>query len=267
MNTTNAPAGAPEPPPLAQLLAQYLQGQTAAHAAGVAVADLSGEVVPFDVAPVQPVDPALAWAEALAAVRQFQPGQAAPAAPPDWPALIAAQEPAAALAFCTGNYPQLIRNLQPLLHAGALADLRPTAARPLGLPALAEWATRQKALPQTFLAVGVLRLARQFDAAAELLQSRRPGLPRRWQAAWANEEAALAWHRGSAEEAAARWQAQAASVPVLFNRGLAALFLDRPAEARPWLSQAVAQLPEDGGWHHLGCLYLALAELRAPAAP
>jgi hypothetical protein len=43
---------------------------------------------------------------------------------------------------------------------------------------------------------------------------------------------------------------------------LAALVLDRPAEARPWLTQAVAQLPEDGAWHHLGRLYLALAGTR-----
>jgi hypothetical protein len=263
MNPTNDAAGTPTPPPLAQLFAQYLQGRTAAHAAGVAGTDLGGEVVPFDVAAVQPVDPALAWTEALAVVRYFQPAVAAPAVPPEWPALVAAQEPAAALAFCAGNFPQLIRNLQPLLHAGALAELQPTAVRPLALPDLAEWAARQKPLPQALLAVGVLRLARQFDAAADLLRSRRPSLPQEWQAAWANEEAALAWHRGAADEAAARWQAEATSVPVLFNRGLAALFRDRPAEARPWLSQAVAQLPEDGGWHHLGCLYLALAELRA----
>ena len=43
---------------------------------------------------------------------------------------------------------------------------------------------------------------------------------------------------------------------------MAALFLDQTAEARTALLQAVAQLPEDSGWHHLGKLYLALAEMR-----
>jgi len=48
-------------------------------------------------------------------------------------------------------------------------------------------------------------------------------------------------------------------VPVLFNRGMAALFLDRPAEARADLRKATERLPESSGWHHLGRLYLALA--------
>ena len=51
-----------------------------------------------------------------------------------------------------------------------------------------------------------------------------------------------------------------ANTPVLFNRGMAALFSDRPQEARTALTEAVARLPEAGAWHHLGRLYLALAE-------
>jgi hypothetical protein len=51
-------------------------------------------------------------------------------------------------------------------------------------------------------------------------------------------------------------------VPVLFNRGMAALFLGDAAEARTCLNQAVQQLPEESAWHHLGRLYLALAESR-----
>jgi len=50
------------------------------------------------------------------------------------------------------------------------------------------------------------------------------------------------------------------SVPILFNRGMAALFLDRPADARAALRTAVEKIPESSGWHHLGRLYLALAE-------
>jgi hypothetical protein len=43
---------------------------------------------------------------------------------------------------------------------------------------------------------------------------------------------------------------------------MAALFMDQAAQARTWLAEAVAQLPEAGAWHHLGRLYLTLAESR-----
>ena len=87
-------------------------------------------------------------------------------------------------------------------------------------------------------------------------------VPPEWRAAWANERAALAWHRGQTKEALSSWQAQEENVPVLFNRGMASLFLNKRANARAFLQQAVDQLPE-GAWHHLGRLYLALAEMRS----
>ena len=132
-------------------------------------------------------------------------------------------------------------------------------------PTLGDWVAglvRKPAYPQILVALGVLRLARHYDEAANLLQQQRTHVPAQWQAAWSNEEAALAWHRGQAEEAAQLWRSQPESVPVLFNRGMAALFLAQPAESRLWLSQAVAHLPETSAWHHLGRLYLALAEMR-----
>jgi tetratricopeptide (TPR) repeat protein len=112
------------------------------------------------------------------------------------------------------------------------------------------------------LSVGVLRLARQFDEAGELLKRLQASTPADWQAAWANEKAALAWHRGQVQEASALWQKQPLSIPVLFNRGMAALFLGNAADARPLLSKAVDQLSGEDGWHHLGRLYLTLAEMR-----
>jgi hypothetical protein len=57
------------------------------------------------------------------------------------------------------------------------------------------------------------------------------------------------------------WQMQPASAPVLFNQGMAALFLGRAAEARSPLSRAVSHLLDNNGWYHLGKLYLALAEM------
>ena len=42
------------------------------------------------------------------------------------------------------------------------------------------------------------------------------------------------------------YRLQAGHLPTLFNRGMAALFLGRPADARGPLGQAVSRLPEDG---------------------
>src|SRR5438270_863579 len=74
----------------------------------------------------------------------------------------------------------------------------------------------------------------------------------------ANEEAALLWHRGRYEDAAKMWQTQEDSTAVLFNRGMAALFLGRAADAVTPLTEATRRLPETDAWHHLGRLYLAL---------
>jgi tetratricopeptide (TPR) repeat protein len=253
------------PPVLSELFAQYLQGQVAARGAGLGFGEPGGEVVPFDAMPAQPTDPRLAWHESLAVLTYLAPNSAGPAlsAPPDWPALVAGQESVIALPFCLGNFPQLVRNLRPLLHATDFAALRAPAARSVASPAVVEWAqekARDGSLPGRLLALGALRLARQLDTAAELVEEYRRKVPPEWQAAWANEAAALAWHAGRADEARRLWQEQAPAAPVLFNRGMAALFCNQPREARTSLGEAAAQLPESTGWHHLARLYLALAE-------
>ncbi len=259
------PSNKPMPFSPQELFGRYLQRQVAAHAAGLALPPgAAGEVEPFDAVPAQPVEPRLAWDEALAAVRCFQPDTAArkPKAPPEWPTLVASHEPVAALAFCAGNFPQLVRNLHPLLQTTDLTQLRGAPGRPVEAPALVAWAEqagRKADGPDGLLAVGALRLARQFDKAADLLRRRSgDGLS----TAWANEEAALAWHRGRAEEAAALWRDQPDSAPVLFNRGMAALFLGRAAEARGALRRASGLLPDSSAWHHLAQLYRALAEIQ-----
>jgi hypothetical protein len=250
-----------------ELFKQYLHRQMAAQAEGLGFADPDGLVVPHEAVPVQPVDPRLAWEDALAVLPWIRQGEKPAAAswetPPDWPSLVAALEPAIALAFCVGNFPQMVRNLQPLLAGGDLTTLRQVPTRPLAVPsALVQWANTARSYPQLFLGVAVLRLARRFDEATELLKSQGK-VPAEWQALRANEEAALAWHRGHSKEALALWQAQKPSVPVLFNRGMAALFLGRTADARTVLTKAVAQLPETSAWHHLGHLYLALVDVRS----
>jgi hypothetical protein len=267
MNPRKDQSGTPVQPSLSDLMARYLGRQTVAQGMGFIRAEAAGEVVPFEAVPVQPVDACVAWGEATAVLRQFQPGTETPTrtAPPDWASLVDGHEPATTLAFAVGNFPQLVRDWQPLLQATDLTSLKRMPTRSLPAARLVEWAdqvTSQGRFPEMLLVVGALRLARQYDRAAETLQSREGVVPSEWRGAWANEQAALAWHRGHVDEAAALWRAQPASAPVLFNRGMAALFLGRTPDARSALGKAVTQLPEDGAWHHLGRLYLALAETR-----
>ncbi|HTU18272.1 MAG TPA: hypothetical protein VMG10_09465 [Gemmataceae bacterium] len=253
------------PQSIADLFSRYLRRQMAAQLEGLGFADPDGQVVPHEAVPVQPADPRLAWENALAVVHYGGTGQTAVPweVPPDWPSLVAAQEPAIALAFCFGNFPQMVRNVRLLLAGGDLTVLRPSAGRPASIfSALLQWAKKARGYPQILLAAAVLRVARRFDEASEVLRSKE-NAPAAWQALRANEEAALAWHRGQAEEAWALWQAQQTSAPVLFNRGMAALFLGRAAEAQTALGEAVAQLPDTSAWHHLGHLYLALASARS----
>jgi len=248
-------------PNLSSLLARYLQRQAEAHDAGLA-SDMAGEVEPYEVGPVQPIDAKPAWDEAIA-VAKFYGGMEAKAlqAPPQWPHLVAAHEPAAALPFCLGNFPQLVRNFQTLLQARNLAELRPAEGRPIAAAALIDWAreaAKGKQFPRLLVALGALRLSKQFDVADEIIRTNDSSVPVAFGEAWANEKAALAWHRGRFDEALGQWQAMKATVPVLFNRGMAALFCGRHPEAQAALTEAVAQLPETGAWHHLGRLYLTL---------
>jgi hypothetical protein len=246
-----------DPLPLADLFTRYLARQAEAQSIGLGHAESTGEVEPYDVTPVQPVEPRVAWSDAVAAASYLCPTKADWPVPPEWPALVAAQEPAVAVPFCLGNFPQLMRDWHSLI---AGSDLQ-MAERPLPVGSLTAWAERQKSYPTALLAAGVLRLAQHFDTAATVL-GRAEDVPAAWRAVYANEAAALAWQRGRHAEALSHWSAQAARVPVLFNRGMALLFLGRPAEARAPLTEATAGLAETNAWHHLGQLYLTLAKAR-----
>src|SRR5437867_12714217 len=120
-------------PGLAELFARYLHGQARVHEAGLA-APVTGEVVPYEAAPSQTADPKLAWEESLAVLPYYVSSFAGDAkrvkAPPDWPALVAAQEAALSVAFCLGNFPHLPRSLQPVLQAPNLQPSTAPNARP-----------------------------------------------------------------------------------------------------------------------------------------
>jgi hypothetical protein len=65
----------PVQPAVADLMARYLQQRSEDQSAGLVSPDATGEVVPFEAAPVQTVEPALAWDEALAAIRLLGPAK------------------------------------------------------------------------------------------------------------------------------------------------------------------------------------------------
>jgi hypothetical protein len=242
-------------PQLADLMARFLGRQSMAVASGMA-AVLPGDVEPHEAVPVQAVDPKQAWDEATAVLAHFGEKVKSGKAPADWPALVSAQPSHTGLAFATGNFPQMVRDLVPLYRAAeALGELSNVDGP--AVPVDSDTAATD--FPNALLKLGTLRLARQWDAADVLIAAVADRVPAKWANAWANETAAVLWHRGTKAEAAKRWQAMPESVPVLFNRGMAALFTGRPADARADLRRAIEQLPESSGWHHLGRLYLALA--------
>lgn len=234
-------------PSLEDLMVRFLAARS--DAASAAVEPSEGEVEPHEVAAGFRVDPRAAWTDATS---ELTTAPAAPLAiPPDWATLVNQPTAAFAVPFAAGNFPQRVRDLQPLLDRFKPAELRPTGGQaPLpGLSSLRSWIEKH-AGSQPVLAGGLARLIGDLDLADELLPVDA-----------ANERAALLWQRGRSEEALAAWQGLPESPAVLFNRGMALLFLGRPVEAKHALAKAAAAIPEASGWNALARLYLSLAEI------
>jgi hypothetical protein len=239
--TTANPFGQPS---LEDLMVRFLAARS--DAASAAVEPSEGEVEPHEVAAGFRVDPRAAWTDATIG-NTTAPVQL----PPDWATLVNQPTSAFAVPMAAGNFPQRVRDLQPLLTKFNPGALRPSGTEtPLpGLSGLRTW-VRKNAATQPALAAGLARLIGDFDTAAELLPADS-----------ANERAALLWQRGRCEEAAATWTALPDAPAVLFNRGMALLFLGKMAEAKSALRKAVTALPETSGWNALARLYLAVAEI------
>ena len=161
------------PQSVADLFSRYLRRQMAVQAEGLGFADPDGQVIPHEAVPVQPADPRLAWEDALAVIRTggTNISPIGCEVPPDWPSLVAAQEPAIALAFCVGNYPQMVRNLQPLLFGGDLTVLRQSLGRPVSISsALLQWANKAHGYPRLLLAASVLRSGAAFRGGQRLAE-------------------------------------------------------------------------------------------------
>jgi hypothetical protein len=258
------PHETPVQPKLSDLLAGYLSRKAGDHAAGLASFDAEAEVLPYEAGPVQPIDAKLAWVESLVVAGYYVHFMDSRVwkAPPGWATLVSGHEPAVAVACALGNFPQMVRSFHALLQTPNLAELRPSANRGTSVSGLVDWAKKAVDFPAVLLALGVLRLAKQFDEADRLVHTHENAVPAESRTFWENEKAALCWHRGRHEQARDIWRSLEPIVPVQFNRGMADLFLGDSAAAQTSLASAVAALPEDGAWHHLGRLYLTLAQTR-----
>lgn len=253
------------PPTLAALTAGFLSRTEDAETLAAAAAAL-GDVEPHEVSVGYRAEPRLAWQESVEVLGAFGVKASPIPAPGDWGGLVARQDGVAALPFALANYPQRVRDLGTLLQTVNLGDLLPTGIEPTAVSTgLLKWGAKHVeagSLPHALIAAANYRAARDFDRAAATLAGLNATVGAEWRPVLANEEAALLWHRGEYEKAAALWATLAESVPVRFNRGMAALFLGRSAEAREHLKAAVAGLSETSAWHHLASLYLTLAEMR-----
>ena len=247
-NTPNNPFGQPT---LEDLMVRFLASRS--DAAAAAVESGEGEVEPHEVAAGFRVDPRAAWTDAITTIYPgvHPPGSPVVQLPPDWAALANQPAPAFAVPMAARNFPQRVRDLQPLLTKFDPAELRPSGSQEPtpGLAGLRNWIAKNAAT-QPVLAAGLARLVGDFETAEKLL----PGDS-------TNEKAALLWHRGDCEAALAEWSAMADAPAVLFNRGMALLFLGNTADAKAALAKAVAAIPEASGWNALARLYLAVAEI------
>ena len=230
-------------PSIEALMMRFLANRSDASA----VEPGESEVEPHEVAAGFRVDPRAAWLDANYAAAS------AAQLPPEWSALVGQQSSAFALPMAAGHFPQRVKDLQPLLAKFNPAELRPTGTQG-ALPAftnLRTWIAKNGSA-NPLLAAGIARTLGDFDTAEALLANLNGA---------DNDKAALRWQRGECGEALSAWDAMPDAPAVLFNRGMARLFLGRVAEARESLQKAVAAIPETSGWHTLARLYLAVAEI------
>ncbi len=254
------------PPSLADLMLRYVNrpvdvGSLEAEASAL------GEVEPHEVAVGFRSDPRLAWDEGLSVLTVLGlKDHKKIVAPADWAGLVARHESVAAQPMALAGYPQRVRDVTNLLQAADLTGLRPSGGGQPASPSLRNWANKQmqKGDPiETLLVAAVLREAHDLDQAEAILSNQRGQLPESCRPVCINEEAALLWQRGRAEQSLALWETLPESAASFFNRGMALLFLEQTGKSREMLQKAVALLPENLGWHHLASLYLALAEMRS----
>ena len=232
-------------PTLESLMMGFLASRSDAT---TAVETGESEVEPHEVAAGFRVDPRAAWLDATAPF-----GATGAQLPTDWASLVAQPSAAFALPMAAGHFPQRVKDLQPLLAKFNPNELRPTGTQGAlpGFANLRAW-VKKSGEANPLVVAGISRTLGDFDAADALLANAADA---------GNEKAALLWQRGKCEEALKAWDALPDSPAVLFNRGMARLFLGRTTDARDSLQRAVDAIPEASGWNSLARLYLAVAEI------
>lgn len=238
-------------PTIDALMVRFLAARSDAATAAVETGE--GEVEPHEVAAGFRVDPRAAWLDATSAVATGSaPASGAPL-PTEWASLVGQPSAAFAVPMAAGHFPQRVKDLQPLLVKFVPSDLRPSGSQhPLpGFAGLRAWVAKSGAANPR-VASGIARTLGDFDTAAKLLDG---------VSGCDNDRAAGLWAEGKCDAALIAWEAMPDSPAVLFNRGMAKLFLGRAADARPALQKAVDAIPEASGWHALARLYLAVAEI------
>lgn len=239
-------------PTIEALMVRFLASRS--DAASAAVETGESEVEPHEVAAGFRVDPRAAWLDATAQITLG--GNAPPPAVPlpnEWASLVAQPAAAFAVPMAAGHFPQRVKDLQPLLAKFNPAELRPSGSQSAlpGFASLRNWLAKNgSANPR--VAAGIARTLGDFDTAEKLLAG---------QTGTDNDRAATLWQQGKCTEALAAWEATQETPAVLFNRGMARLFMGQIAEARPLLQKAIDAIPEASGWHALARLYLAVAEI------
>src|SRR5262245_35177073 len=243
-------------PTLEDLMVRFLATRSDAAAAAVETGESEGE--PHEVAAGFRVDPRAAWLDATTALitggNASAPVVHTPVVQPtEWASLVAQPAAAFAVPMAAGHFPQRVKDLHPLLAKFNPAELRPSGNQPAtpGFAGLRNWITKNGSA-NPLVAAGVARTLGDFDTAEKLLATNGTD----------NEKAALAWQKGQCAEALAAWDAMPESPAVLFNRGMARLFMGQAAEARVSLGRAIDAIPESSGWHALARLHLAVAEIR-----
>jgi hypothetical protein len=245
-------------PTIDALMVRFLANRS--DAAGSAVESGESEVEPHEVAAGFRVDPRAAWLDATAPITSQSgggtlptPAVQLPPMPSEWAGLVAQPAAAFAVPMAAGHFPQRVKDLQPLLAKFDPKELRPsgTQAPTPGFAGLRNWLTKN-GTSAPLVAAGIARTIGDFDTADALL-SGAPGAE--------NDRAATLWARGKCGEALAVWDALPETPAVLFNRGMARLFLGQLADARTGLQRAVDAVPETSGWNALARLYLAVAEV------
>jgi tetratricopeptide (TPR) repeat protein len=259
-------------PSLSELLARFVQRQAASGTEVLEETEETGEVVLHQPSGLLGPDArtvladALETASALLAAKDADSFRANGFRPPaEWSSLVRMQETHVGIPFCIGNFPQLVRDVTPLLGAVRLEQLLPQQPAAMDLSSLLTWTEERlakKRLAEAVFGAALLRLGGQFEMAGDMLHRVRKQATGSWDALLRNEESALAWHRSDLRQAARGWaeHPQQDSPVILFNRGLTAMGLGQAAEATSLLNKAIAALPEKSAWHHLARLYRALNE-------